>query len=64
MSLIAPLTLLGFPQLFHLGYALLELDVLAFLVGVSLVLCADQFVSSTGSCSDLGTPLVLDLGRD
>lgn len=35
---VAPRTALGLPELVHLGDALLELDVLALLVGVSLVL--------------------------
>lgn len=35
---VAPRSILGRPQLVHLGDALFELDVLAFLVGVSLVL--------------------------
>lgn len=39
-SLIAPRAVLRGPQLVHLGDALLELFVLAFLVGVSLVLAA------------------------
>lgn len=37
-SLIASGSLLGFPQLVHLGHALLELVVLALFVAVSLVL--------------------------
>lgn len=35
---VTPRTVLGFPELIHLGHPLLELDVLAFLVAVSLVL--------------------------
>jgi hypothetical protein len=35
---VAPGTALGFPELVHLGDSLLELDVLALLVAVSLVL--------------------------
>lgn len=37
-SSVAASTALGFPQLVHLGDALLELDILALLVAVSLVL--------------------------
>lgn len=35
---VAPSTALGFPELVHLGHPLLELDILALLVAVSLVL--------------------------
>lgn len=38
LDLVAPRTVLGRPQLVHLGYPLLELDILALLVGVSLLL--------------------------
>lgn len=38
MTSIAPLAVLGRPELVHLGDALLELNVLAFLVAVTLVL--------------------------
>lgn len=36
--LVTPRTVLGLPQLIHAGYALLELDVLALLVAMSLIL--------------------------
>jgi hypothetical protein len=36
--LVAPLAALGLPQLVHLGHSLLELDVLALFVAMSLVL--------------------------
>lgn len=38
MASVAPLAVLGRPELVHLGDSLLELDVLAFLVAVALVL--------------------------
>ena len=38
---IAPCTVLLFPELVHLGYALLEFDVLALLVAMPLVLDQD-----------------------
>lgn len=38
LTLVAPRTVLGRPQFVHLGYPFLELDILALLVGVSLLL--------------------------
>ena len=44
-NLVAPGTVLGSTQLVHLGHTLLELFVLAFLIGVSLVLYVNNRVS-------------------
>lgn len=45
MSLVASSTAFGFPQLVHLGDSLLELDVLALFVAVSLILVKGEEVS-------------------
>lgn len=45
-SLVAARTVLGGAELVHLGHALLELVVLALLVGVSLILVAGYQLAS------------------
>lgn len=64
LSLVAPRAALGLPELVHLGHPLLELDVLALLVAVSLVL---RHTASVGRVPSMAAPAVasppVGLGR-